>query len=107
MQFPSLLRQSLIVILFGATATCWSPQVTAADLGDIVFRIAAGGSSTIVDHRSNGAQFKMRVVGKITFTDNEDDVQSLTGRAIISEKRDGITRRLDLKPDGANGIARV
>jgi hypothetical protein len=107
MQTQSFLRQSLLVILFGATTTCWSPQVAATDLGDLVFRIATVGSSTIVSHNSPGLQFKMRVVGKITFTDNEDDVQSLTGRAVISEKRDGITRRLDLKPEGANGIARV
>jgi hypothetical protein len=107
MQTQNLLRQSLIAILVGATATCLSPQAVAADLGDIVFRIAAGGSSTIVDHRSNGTQLKMRVAGKITFTDNEDDVQSLTGRAIISEKRDGTTRRLDLKPDGASGTTRI
>jgi hypothetical protein len=82
-------------------------MVAHADLGDIMSRIASGGSIFIVERNDNGAQLKMRVVGKITFTDAEDDVKSVSGRSSILEKRDGVTRRIDLQPDGANGIMRT
>jgi hypothetical protein len=90
-------------VTVGPTAVC----VAHADLGDIMFRIVSGaGPSMFIEASEAGAQLKMRVVGKFSFNDAESDIETLTGRATIIEKKDGVTRRLDLKSDGSKGINR-
>ncbi len=90
-------------ITVAPTAVC----VAHADLGDIMFRIVSGaGPSMIIETSENGAQLKMRVVGKITFNDAETDIETLSGRATIIEKKDGVTRRLDVKSDGSKALVR-
>ena len=102
-----LSRLCATLLVLASTASPLAITSAHADLGDLIFRLGSRGSMMTIDRNDNGTQLKMRVSGKIVFNAAETDVESLSGRAIILEKRDGTTRRVDIRPDGIGGITRA
>ncbi len=70
-----------------------------ADIGDFLSRVFSNVSTTWVSLDTAGGQIEIKVRGKIEFTPTEDDVQSLSGRAVFVEKRDGHKYRIDFEED--------
>ncbi len=68
------------------------------------FRI---GPSTSIELNTANRQFRVRINGSILFNDAEDDVQTLSGKASIQERRDGRTRRMVFESASGGTIKRT
>jgi len=104
MHLRHLVARSCTAAFIGAMALGAGPA--HADIGDFLSRVFSIGPSTRITLNAPGHQMRMRVNGTIAFTPAEDDVQSLTGKAVFEEKRSGRTQRLVFEADAA-GIQRT
>jgi hypothetical protein len=84
-----------------------STREEGIDLLDIVIRMVTPGPTTTITQRSPNREFRYTSRGQITFTQTEDDVADLKGRIRIEEKRDGHTRRIEIRSAGPDGIMRI
>ena len=65
------------------------------------------GPSTSIEHNTANRQFRVRINGSILFNEAEDDVQSLSGKTSIQERRDGRTRRMVFESESGGSIKRT
>lgn len=68
-------------------------------------KLATGGGTRMLS-RYPGGSFAVKLDGKVTFNDAEDDVQSLTGTLTVREREGGLTRELKLTSMGEGRIER-
>jgi hypothetical protein len=73
-----------------------------ADLSDLMARLFQSGPLMTFEINNSRQQLKGRIGGTVVFNAAEDDVESLTGKVMLQERRDFKTRRLVLEPDGAS-----
>ena len=104
MHLRHLVARSCTAAFIGAmTVGAGSAQ---ADIGDFLSRVFSLGPSTRITVNAPGQQMRMRISGNIAFTPAEDDVQSLTGKAVFEEKRNGRAQRIVFEANAA-GIQRT
>jgi hypothetical protein len=104
------LTRSSIIVLAAALALSLSAATTTsahAGLSDVIINVLSSGRTMTFEHSTPDLQLKMRLVGPVYFTLAEDDIAKLDERALIEEKRSGITRRMEFKPDSTGGVKRV
>jgi len=89
--FNSVARKAsttmLGVAMLGASAA-------QADIGDFITRLFPNTNIFWVSRNTPSQQIHIKVSGTIVFTPAEDDVQSLTGKAVFQEKRGGRVMRM-------------
>ena len=71
--------------------------------------LGLSGARSTYTFNENGHTFRTRLTGTVEFNETEDDVIKLNGRLTILDKRTGISRMVDFKPDSASpgGIKRT
>ena len=81
-----LVRAVIIMILGAATLGAGTAN---AGIGDILSMVFENMQTTWIDYDTPSKQIHIKISGQIELTPAEDDVQSLTGKALFQEKRDG------------------
>lgn len=84
---------ALGVVMLGASAA-------QADIGDFITRFFPNTNIFWVTRNTPSQQIHIKVSGTIVFTPAEDDVQSLTGKAVFQEKREGRVMRMVFEMKG-------
>lgn len=83
-------------------------QPASAGLFDAVFgSFPFSGAGTTYVYSNNGESLKVRINGNVTFNEAETDIDTVSGRLTVLEKRAGVTRMIDIKPDGRGGLQRT
>ena len=97
-----------------ATAEMISSTTTGSGggcrLGNGRSRRGTGSQSMMSRHENDGSCFVVTSSGRISFTSDESDVESIEAGGfltIVEQRRPGgVTRRLDFDPDGRGGVER-
>jgi len=96
---------ALIAISLVAGTIC--PVTASADVGDLITSLFMSGRRMTVELDSPSGRLVMKVRGDVTFNDGENDIASLTNKAMIVQKRDGQTWQMNFESDSAGGIRRA
>lgn len=94
----------LTALLSAATLTSYSAQ---AGVVDFVHGILHGGGSRTYELHSPERHLRIQMYGKAHFNALENDIESITGRMLIRDRRAGHTRQLILRQDDTLGVKRI
>jgi hypothetical protein len=77
-----------------------------ADLGDFIVNLLQPGPRMTMEINSPRQRLSLRVTGSVTFTNTDDDVESVKGKMVLEERRDFKTSRMVFEADGKGGVKR-
>ncbi|MEO6280015.1 M56 family metallopeptidase [Roseateles sp.] len=106
-------RWGLAAIVLAGLVALPAVVVSHTDAGELLDRVGidgfnfSGPGGTRMLSRYPGGSFSVKLSGKVTFNDAEDDVQTLTGTLTVREREGGLTRAMVLTSDGQRGIQRT
>ena len=101
-------RQSVVatVAVTMLCAALLTPHTARADIGDFISRLLPNSQTTWVSTSKGGREIKSRISGSIEWNANEDDVQSLSGKAVFQEKNNGRMQRMVFEAE-KGGVTRT
>jgi len=102
---PAGLAAALATALLMAPAL--APLPAYAEIRISLPSFFTSGKTTTVELNSPRIHLRLKSTGDIAFTPAEDDVQSLSGKATLQEKRDGVLRRIVFESEPGGVVKRT
>ncbi|MBW8847522.1 MAG: M48 family metalloprotease [Burkholderiales bacterium] len=114
------LRWGLLAAMLAGLVALPAVVISHTDARELLERFDLGGLADGISERSfigfpgvtrmvsryPGGSFAVRLDGKVTFTEAEDDVQTLAGKLVVREREGGLTREMALKSMGDGRVER-
>ncbi len=100
-------RRAMTLALTLLLAPALAPLPAHAEIRISLPSFFSSGKTTTVELNSPQLHLRLKSTGDIAFTPAEDDVQSLSGKATLQEKRNGVLRRIVFESEPGGVIKRI
>jgi hypothetical protein len=110
LQYPHRLRRGRLAAALTTAlllAPVFAPLPAHAEIRISLPSFFTNGKTTTVELNSPQIHLRLKSTGDIAFTVAEDDIQSLSGKATLQEKRNGVLRRIVFESEPGGVVRRT